>query len=167
MPKDITTITTERTLFTTPVTSDYGDIWRLYRDKKVRQYLWGVITQTEFDKKFEGILSTTPPEIYRVVRRKETNSLFGLVSLTKHHDKEHFEISYQLHPNCRRKGLGTELVNRAIKYAFDEGGFDELYVETQKKNIASVKLLEKVGMTLVREVDRFGEIQLIYSIKKG
>lgn len=156
---------TSRTIFSKPNAADYQDLFKLHSDEEVRKYLGGTVTKDEFDKKFKDFSTAELPEAYWVVREKETKSFIGLVCITRHHDQKHFEVSYELSPHFWSKGYGTEVVQQAIVYAFDELGLDELYAETQKKNTNSVRILEKTGMQFVSEIERFGEQQVIYSKK--
>ena len=63
-------------------------------------------------------------------------------------------------------GIASEVVNEIIKYALYDLNYPIVLAETQTANIASCKLLEKVGMKLERKIQRFGEEQAIYSIRK-
>ncbi len=163
--ENIPIIESERANFFSPTQSDYEDIFSLYNNEETRKYLGGIVERKEFEKKFIDLFSAKLPECHFVIREKESNSIIGMVSITRHHDQEHFEISYELHPNFWGKGLGTEVSLKIIEYAFSELGLKELIAETQKKNQTSVKLLEKIGMTFVKEIERFGEKQVIYTIK--
>lgn len=156
---------TKGVTFLCPSPSDYTDLLELYLNESVRKYLGGPINKNLFDKKFHNILSPCPPEYYWVIRESKSKRFIGLVSITKHHDKTHFEISYELHPDFWGRGLGTAVVSKGIEYSFYELGLEELYAETQKNNLRSVCLLEKVGMKPIAKVERFGEQQIIFSIK--
>ena len=122
--------------------------------------------EAELPQKFKEILNAQEPDLYWIVREKQTNAFIGLISITQHHDKVHYEVSYELEPKFWGKGYGTEIVTAAVRYGFDVLGLQEIYAETQKKNAASTKLLEKIGMKAVTEVERYGEIQVIYSLQK-
>ena len=97
---------TGRTIFLKPDLADYEDLLSLYSNKSVRKYLGGIATKAEFDEKFKDFFSVKSPECYWVVREKDTNKFIGLISISKYHDKEHFEISYELHPDFWGKGYG-------------------------------------------------------------
>ena len=154
---------TTRTIFSKPNLADYEDLLSLYTNKSVRKYLGGPVTKAKFDEKFEGFFSTKSPECYWIVREKDTNQFIGMVYITIHHDKVHYEISYQLHPEFWGKGYGSETVQKTIDYAFQELKLKELYAETQKKNLKSIKLLKKLGFEFIQEVERYGEKQNIYT----
>ncbi len=157
---------TTRTLFSKPQPSDYDDLLELYTNDRVREYLGGALTKDECGTTCTKLFSTNPESWYWIVRQKESGGLVGLISIGKHHDQIHFEISYELHPDFWGMGYGTEVVTKGIEYAFAELDINELYAETQERNTKSVQLLEKLGMRIVAEVERFGEQQIIFSIKR-
>lgn len=159
-------MTTTRTTFSKPKDSDYKELYDLKTNDQVRKYLGGAKPEDEFKKNFKEILSAKKPEAYWIVREKATELFIGLLSITDHHDKEYYEVSYELHPNIWGKGYGTEVTQRAIQYAFEELNLDKIIAETQKKNKASIRVLEKVGMKFEKEIERFHEIQVIYGIQK-
>lgn len=156
---------TIRTTFSKPKESDFNDLLELKTNDQVRKYLGGVISEADFKEIFEKILFAESPETYWVVRDKTNKLLVALISITHHHDKEYYEVSYELNPDFWRKGYGTEVIQRAIQYAFEELNLDKIIAETQKKNIASIKVLENVGMKFEKEFERYHEIQVIYGIQ--
>lgn len=156
---------TKRTIFSIPSETDYQEILKLKTSVQVRKYLGGPVSEANFKDIFEQIISANKPEIYWVARDKNSNNLVGLLSITEHPNNEHLEVSYEINPNFWGKGYATEVVQRVIQYAFDELKLDKIIAETQKKNQASIRVLEKLGMTFEREVKRHNEIQVIYGIQ--
>lgn len=156
---------TTRTIFSIPSQNDYQEILKLKTSVQVRKYLGGPASEADFKSSFKKIISVNKPEIYWVARDKNANNLVGLISITEHPNNEHLEVSYEINPNFWGKGYATEVVQRVIKYAFDELKLDKIIAETQKKNKASIKVLEKLGMTFESEVTRHNETQVIYGIQ--
>jgi ribosomal-protein-alanine N-acetyltransferase len=157
---------TARTLLLKPTAEDYEDFFSLQKNELSRKYLGGAVREGDLPQKFIGILNAQEPESHWIIREKQTNTFIGLISISKHHDQIHYEVSYELDPTFWGKGYGTEVVTAVIDYGFDALGLEEIYAETQKKNVASKKLLEKIGMKVVSEIERYGEEQLIYSLRK-
>ena len=112
------------------------------------------------------ILSVQLPDSYWVVRQKETHAFVGLVSITPYRDSIHYEASYELRPEFWGKGYGTEILESVLVYSLYALGLEEIYAETQKKNAASIRILEKVGMRFLSQIERFGEQQVVYCLKK-
>lgn len=77
--------------------------------------------------------------------------------------------------NNRNKGLGKIMLEQFINISFadDEYKFNKLYATTASNNIASIKLLEKIGLKIegrLREhywIDGSKYDQCVYSILKS
>jgi RimJ/RimL family protein N-acetyltransferase len=89
----------------------------------------------------------------------------GLVSITADSRcADRAEISYQLLPSAWGQGLGREAVGAAVDWwtaAVPNGG--PLIAVTQERNIASRRLLESLGMTLLDTLIEYGERQCLYT----
>lgn len=55
------------------------------------------------------------------------------------------EIGYGMNPGCEGKGLMTEAVAAAVKWASSQPGVKSIEAETEPQNIASQKVLQKAG----------------------
>ncbi len=55
------------------------------------------------------------------------------------------EFGYMVNPNFRQQGVGTKMLKVAITHLFTTTHLHKLYCQTAAFNIASVKLLEKLG----------------------
>ncbi|MGP4072896.1 GNAT family N-acetyltransferase [Piscibacillus sp. B03] len=95
------------------------------------------------------------------------DTFISLTFLDTHHDGQSTEISYQFLPEWWGKGYGYEIVNAIIRYAFNHLGITKLVSETQAANVASCRLLEKLEMTVIDRVTRFGEEQIIFETKSS
>lgn len=84
------------------------------------------------------------------VRITGTNDFIGLLALNL--GKINFKIAevwYKLHPVYWRQGYTNEALAKILKFAFSELGLHRIEAGCAIENIASIKVLEKVGM--VRE----------------
>lgn len=57
------------------------------------------------------------------------------------------EIGYTVHPAHWRRGYGTEIAGLAVDYAFGELGMHRVEATCDPRNVASVRILRKIGMT--------------------
>ena len=99
-----------------------------------------------------------------VVKEKSTHTFVGLISLDTHHDGISTEVSYQILPKWWGKGIGSEVVEEVINYAFKSLNLPEVIAETQTANKPSCRLLEKLGMNLRETLLRFGEEQAVFCL---
>ncbi|MEK4237508.1 GNAT family N-acetyltransferase [Paenibacillus sp. FSL H7-0714] len=146
---------------------DFEDLKKLYSNHQVRKYLGGA-TDDEIllRNKFNDVLKNSTDAYYWVIRSINDNQFIGLVTLTKYHDGLNIEVSYQFLPEWWGSGLATEVIKTIIEYSFNELGLSRLVAETQTANIASCRLLERVGMKLECKLYRFNAEQSFYSIKR-
>ncbi|MDE0724235.1 MAG: GNAT family N-acetyltransferase [Alphaproteobacteria bacterium] len=144
---------------------DENDICSLYVDKTVREFLGGVVSREEFPEKFQNMLIDADA-VHFVVREKSNNVFIGLLTIDKHHDGHDYEISYQLSSAMQGKGYAYEAVQACIRYAFEAFKANRFIAETQSANRPSIKLLEKLGFTQEKQLERFGAMQSIYVIQR-
>ena len=143
--------------------TDYADLLELHQNHNVRLFLGGTLTADDFIRKFERMLGVQE-DLQWAARLKETEEFVGLFSLDRHHEGCDIELSYQLAENMQKKGFALEINKCLIDFAFEELSLTRLVAETQTANIASVRLLGKLGMTLERTANRFGAQQSIFAI---
>ena len=62
------------------------------------------------------------------------------------------EIGYGIDPDFRNKGYTTKAVSRLIQWAFEDPRCSQIIApDTQRSNLASNRVLEKVGMLVYKE----------------
>ncbi|MCO4781204.1 MAG: GNAT family N-acetyltransferase [Candidatus Cloacimonetes bacterium] len=140
---------------------DYSDVQIIYSDSTTRLFLGGVIESDEFRVKFENLMSSDD-SFHWLVKEVSNGSLIGLVSLSKYHNQEDIEVSYQLLSSQFSKGYAFEVVKVLIDYSFLDLKHKRVLAETQSKNVRSINLLENLGFHLDSKLERFGEEQSIY-----
>lgn len=55
------------------------------------------------------------------------------------------EVWYKIHPNYWNKGIATEVLTKMVHYAFTELNLHRIQAGCAVANVASIKVLEKVG----------------------
>lgn len=79
------------------------------------------------------------------VIEKSSHQLIGLCGLNPYQENEP-EIEFKLAPSFWHKGYATELGKQIIKEAFAVTNISGIYGMSMPENIASRKVLEKIGM---------------------
>ncbi len=91
------------------------------------------------------------------VELRGTGSFIGFVGLSVPDFEAHFtpcvEIGYRLAAGYWNQGLATEGARAVLKYAFENLGIEELVSFTVPANLASRRVMEKIGMTHLPEDD--------------
>ena len=157
------TFTTPRCRVRRPTFADRGVIRALHVDPAVRRYLGGPSSPERAEAAARGVTQAGEEGNVRTVALLETDAPVGLVSLHPHHDGEDVEISYLFAPEHWGHGLATEVLGACLDRAVDELSLRRIVAETQRANLASRRMLEKVGMRPERRLVRLKAEQVIYA----
>lgn len=83
-----------------------------------------------------------------IVENLENGEDIGLFGLKLSNDKyKRAEVWYKNHPNHWGKGYATEALNRILKFGFEDCQLHRIQAGCAVENLASIRVLEKVGMT--------------------
>jgi ribosomal-protein-alanine N-acetyltransferase len=81
------------------------------------------------------------------IEHTNTKEFIGLIGMKMGKPKYlTAEIWYKLHPSQWKKGFATDALNKLLHFAFTELKLHRIEAGCAVENIASVKVLEKVGM---------------------
>lgn len=138
---------------------------QLHRDLIVRRYLGGPTPEDRLPHVLRGYLSPGPREAAWVVRSIEAREAIGLVTLSNHKDGRDVELSYQFLPTSWGRGYATEAARAVLHHAEAAMRLPQVIAETQEANVASRRLLERLGMTQRALLHRFGHMQIIYGLR--
>jgi [ribosomal protein S5]-alanine N-acetyltransferase len=99
---------------------------------------------------------------------KESNLLIGYCGLAidRIDNQDEPEIGYRLNSKFWGKGFATEAASASIEYGFDRIKLPYILGAAQPKNIASVRVLKKLGMTFEKETIFRGVAMDVYKIVK-
>ncbi len=149
----IPVLNTHRLILRPTTTDDFFDICVYGGDEETGRYMlhWPKTPEQikEYIDECVASMSSATPTWYEFsLVHKDTAHMIGTVSLIKEGDEA--EIGWMLHPAYRRQGLMGEAVAEAIRYAFESLGRNAVWATCTAQNVASVRLMEKFGMTRVR-----------------
>ena len=92
----------------------------------------------------------------------ENNTFIGLIALNLGHPKFRIaEVWYKLHPDFWNNGYATETLNKILEFGFSELKLHRIEAGCAVKNLGSIRVLEKVGMT------REGRKRKVLPLKDG
>ncbi len=81
--------------------------------------------------------------------RKEDQVKIGVCGLYDREGLDGIDIGFALLPDFEKMGYALEAALRIKKAAFEEFGIEAISAVTSKENVASQKLLEKLGLKLM------------------
>lgn len=123
------------------------DIWT---QPEVRRHLWGDKVIGEERAALEIARSQDSFRSYGfglwAVRRREKRRVIGSCGLLRVPHTDQLEIIYCIDRALRNKGYGTQAAQAVVAFAFDELQLPLVHGRCARDNIASLRVLEKIGM---------------------
>ena len=158
---------TERCLIENIDERDRAVLEKLFTNQDTRQYLGGIVKEENLEDKIDNLIENSINGSCLKVSLKGTDEFIGLLYLDLHHNGIDKELSYEFLPEYWGKGYAYESIKEFLQHVFNEKRLTRILAETQIKNKNSIKLLEKLGFVLIEEIERFGEKQGIFVLKKN
>jgi ribosomal-protein-alanine N-acetyltransferase len=93
--------------------------------------------------------------------------LIGWSGLTFLPETEEVEVAYLLGQAFWGKGLATEAARACVQYGFENVGLESIVGIVHPENIASQRVMEKLGMSFVDQSTYFGMECYRYSIDRS
>ena len=142
---------TERLLVRQYEKEDADNFFLLNGDEEVVRYIRPSKTREECDVFLESVMADyqTAPLFGRWAVEEKSSKIFaGSFALIPVEGKEQMQLGYALLPGHWGKGYATELSRAGLEYVFSKTAIDPVYAYTETQNIASQKVLLKVGFAL-------------------
>lgn len=149
---------TERLILRELLPSDVDGMFELDSDPEVHKYLGNKIV-TDKNQIAEVIDFVRQQYIDNGIGRwavieKSTNDFIGWAGLKyvtelTNGRKNYYDLGYRLIRKYWGKGIATETAITSLDYAFNELKADEVYAAASCENIASNKILQKVGLSFI------------------
>lgn len=98
------------------------------------------------------------------VVQKSTGKFIGWCGLKYSATIDEVDIGFRLFKAAWNQGFATEAAKKCIQLGFDSLGIKRIVGRAMVDNIASVKVLEKLGLTFLKDFDFDGEEGVIYEI---
>jgi RimJ/RimL family protein N-acetyltransferase len=135
--------------------ADLGDFQAYRHDAELGQYQGWAATPDDDARNFLSHMSTAKilqPGVWCQIGIAESSSLnlIGDIGLLLASDSLQAEIGFTLRRQSQGRGLATVAVQEAIGLVFEHTRAEKIVGITDARNVASIRLLERVGM---RKVD--------------
>lgn len=131
---------------------DVADIFAFTSNPVGKEYLsWEAHPNIEKTKGFVDYLlqkadKAEPVQwVIELLEEKKVIGITGFIDYMPSHNKG--EIAYLLSPDYGGKGYMTEANAAVVKYGFEHMGLMRIQAKAEVDNIASQKVLEKIGMS--------------------
>lgn len=150
---------TERLLLRTMLQSDFDALLLIFTDPNVMAaFNHPLFTREQMQRWLQRNLDHQNEFGYGLfsVILKETGELIGDCGLEQMDDMNAAELGYDFRSEFWNQGCATEAACTVRHYAFDGLHLPHLISLIRVGNLASKRVAEKVGMTLVEECTRYG-----------
>jgi len=167
--KENNSLETRRTKLRRLTVEDADDFYALNLDQRVIKYTG--------DSPFENLQaakdflnSYDQYEKYGVgrlaVTEKATSKFIGWCGLKYNPDKDEYDIGFRFFRQYWNKGFATETAKKCLEYGFNDLKLNRVVGRAMSENIASIKVLEKLGMNFIENFDFDGQKGVIYELRK-
>ncbi len=99
------------------------------------------------------------------VIEKTTNEFLGWCGLKHDSEKNETDIGFRFFEKHWNKGFATESAKACLDYGFKELQLQSIVGRAMKNNLASIKVLEKIGMSYQKEINFSGKEWVIYKME--
>lgn len=97
----------------------------------------------------------------------EKDVLLGRCGLNMITETSEVEVDFVLARDCWGRGYATEAAKAALEYGFEILKLDRIIALAKPENIASRRVIEKIGMRYIKNAEYWGITCAYYDISKG
>ena len=161
-----TTLQTQRTKLIPIQLSDSDFIYELVNTIDWKKYIVDRnVSSTTDAKNYITKIKTLPNTFFWTVLDTTTKIPIGIITLMKRPNFDYFDLGFAFLDNFKNKGYAFEASKAIINALQLNSHIDPLYAITLKENHNSIKLLEKLQFSLLKEFTENEENLLLYQIQ--
>jgi ribosomal-protein-alanine N-acetyltransferase len=169
-PRELPEIRTGRLLLRPLMREDLEAIHRIWTDPEVRRYLWDGerIPKEKAEAVLAGSIESFESRGFGIwgVVYDESEELVGFCGFRSLDDTPEIELLYGISTPQWGMGLATEAARAAIRFGFEEVGFDRILGIANTENVASRRVLGKIGMRFEKSASHEGRDETHYAIRR-
>ncbi len=160
---------TKRTILRPLTVEDALDFYELNSDPKVLEFTGDTAFETVEEAR-SFLNNYTQFKHYQVGRfaviDKLNNEFLGWCGLKFTSYTQEYDLGFRFHQRFWSKGFATETALKSLEYGFQSLNIDSIIGRAMSENTASIKVLEKVGMKKMGEVDFEGKEGVLYQLTR-
>ena len=133
--------------------SDREPFAAMNADPRVMQHFPALLTRAESDALVDGFAAHHGEHGFTMfaAELRDTEAFIGFTGLLHPSIQTHFtpcvEIGWRLAPPHWNRGYATEAARECLRFAFEDLALEEVVAYTVPANVASRRVMEKLGMT--------------------
>jgi [ribosomal protein S5]-alanine N-acetyltransferase len=149
--------------------TDVESLHRLFSDPLLMRF-WPVFTYGETEQWVETTRRSYAQDGFGLwaVTLKGSDEAIGDCGMVRHEVDGRVEtgIGWHLLREHWGQGFATEAAQATRDYAFDNLGVERLVASIHPNNLASRRVAEKIGMTLLKEYQHWRGLRLLYILER-
>ncbi len=171
-PGSVSKIETSRLILRPWRNEDLSPYARICADPEVMRYLSGTMTRDQAAEQMERWRRHWEERGFGVwaVEEKSSGTFIGFIGLLYHEEwpeGEHkTEVGWRLDRSLWGRGLATEGARASLHYGFEELGLERIISIAVPENVASLRVMEKLGMTMGGETRFKGYDVVWYAVDR-
>lgn len=157
MHTDGPTLTTERLTLAPISATDAGPLRRISSEPDVRRFLWD--NEPVSKATIQGLIAASASLFSDAgvglfgVRLRGDDRLLGFCGFVLLEGMEEPELGYELTREAWGKGYASEASRACLRHAFEEANFERVIAGADPPNVASLRVIEKLGMKPIGDVN--------------
>lgn len=158
-------------LWLRPLTlTDLNDLTQIYSDPEVMRYrlISQPATREQTQKMLESYLNHWNEHGFGrwATIHKASGKLIGHCGLEYLATRDDVEISYLLQRDYWGQGLATESATILLNYGFETLQLERLVALANPQNLASRRVIEKIGMQYEKNIQLYGKTWVFYTLSR-
>ncbi|HEV8714741.1 MAG TPA: GNAT family N-acetyltransferase [Candidatus Binatia bacterium] len=145
---------TARLLLRPCTADDLAALRQLWTAPEVRRYLFDdrIISREQAEAMIQSSLASFPTHGFGlwIVHRTGEEAIVGFCGLFLTGDPPEVELLYGIAPSVWGQGLATEAARAVLRYGLEELRLVRITAGADVPNVASLRILAKLGMTFAR-----------------
>jgi RimJ/RimL family protein N-acetyltransferase len=98
---------------------------------------------------------------WAVIRRAD-GAFLGWCGLKYTPELDEYDLGFRFFKHCWNRGYATEAASACLQLGFERFGLPAIVGRARRENLASIRVLEKIGLTFVGPLDFDGMEGVIY-----
>lgn len=160
---------TTRATLTLITPQDFPEVLEMFYEKDTFKYIAPLQNKTQ--QEYIEFLNLKLIQIekregyYWVARLKSNGEYIGSMNLTPHKGSGRIQLGFQLKQSFWNQGFATELAARILQFGIEDWQLNTIYGYYNEENIASEKILRKLGFVPFEDLIVAGESSLLKVVK--
>lgn len=129
--------------------TDFPEVLQMFSEPEVWTFIqpWKGKTREEYTDFLKLKLREIRSALgyYWLIRENESNELIGAINVTPIPRTDHIQIGWMVREKFQKQGFAFEGAQMAMQFVLNQTDIDPVYAVYDRENIASEKIIQKLG----------------------